>query len=121
MTLIELILHCDTVTEGCVSNDFFRHSLDDSPASYLTYLGHALLVPFYFEENEAHAYLQNLRFKKELGSVCMCGEVCTDLTVKTKVSMPQASRSLVSPYMRISWPLNMGFFNMLNNTWPTMN
>ena len=31
----ELILHCDTATEGCVSNDFFRHSLDDSPASYL--------------------------------------------------------------------------------------
>ena len=29
----ELILHCDTATEGCVSNDFFRHSLDDSPAS----------------------------------------------------------------------------------------
>ena len=25
----ELILHCDTTTEGCVSNDFFRHSLDD--------------------------------------------------------------------------------------------
>ena len=35
---MELILHCDTATEGCVSNDFFRHSLDDSPASYLTYL-----------------------------------------------------------------------------------
>ena len=33
---IVLILHCDTATEGCVSNDFFRHSLDDSPASYLT-------------------------------------------------------------------------------------
>ena len=33
---VELILHCDTATEGCVSNDFFRHSLDDSPASYLT-------------------------------------------------------------------------------------
>ena len=32
----ELILHCDTATEGCVSNDFFRHSLDDSPATYLT-------------------------------------------------------------------------------------
>ena len=32
----ELILHCDTATEGCVLNDFFRHSLDDSPASYLT-------------------------------------------------------------------------------------
>ena len=28
--LIELILHCDTATEECVSNDFFRHSLDDS-------------------------------------------------------------------------------------------
>ena len=25
-----------TATEECVSNDFFRHSLDDSPASYLT-------------------------------------------------------------------------------------
>ena len=37
-SLIELILHCDTATEGCVSNDSFRHSLDDSPASYLTYL-----------------------------------------------------------------------------------
>ena len=37
--LIELKLHCDTATEGCVSNDFFRHSLDDSClASYLTYL-----------------------------------------------------------------------------------
>ena len=34
----ELILHCDTATEGCVSNDFFRHSLDDSPGTYLTYL-----------------------------------------------------------------------------------
>ena len=34
--IIELILHCDTATEGCVLNDFFRHSLDDSPASYLT-------------------------------------------------------------------------------------
>ena len=34
----ELILHCDTATEGCVSNDFFRHSLDDSPATYLTQL-----------------------------------------------------------------------------------
>ena len=34
--LIELILHRDTATEGCVSNDFFWHSLDDSPASYLT-------------------------------------------------------------------------------------
>ena len=33
--LIELKLHCDTATEGCVSNDFFRHSLDDSPASSL--------------------------------------------------------------------------------------
>ena len=32
----ELILHCDTATEGCVSNDFFRHSLDDSLATYLT-------------------------------------------------------------------------------------
>ena len=32
----ELILHCDTATEGCVSNDFFRHSLDNSPATYLT-------------------------------------------------------------------------------------
>ena len=32
----ELILHCDTANEGCVSNDFFRHSLDDSSASYLT-------------------------------------------------------------------------------------
>ena len=27
--LIELIIYCDTATEGCVSNDFFRHSLDD--------------------------------------------------------------------------------------------
>ena len=26
----ELILHCVTATEGCVSNDFFRHSLDGS-------------------------------------------------------------------------------------------
>ena len=32
----EPILHCDTATEGCVSIDFFRHSLDDSPATYLT-------------------------------------------------------------------------------------
>ena len=29
-------LRYSTATEGCVSNDFFRHSLDDSPASYLT-------------------------------------------------------------------------------------
>ena len=29
----EVILHCDTATEGCVSNDFFWHSLDDSPTS----------------------------------------------------------------------------------------
>ena len=36
--LIELILHCATATEGYVSNDLFRHSLDDSTASYLTYL-----------------------------------------------------------------------------------
>ena len=41
---IELILHCDTATEGCVSKDFFRHSLDDSPASYLT-----LLPPYKIE------------------------------------------------------------------------
>ena len=34
----EPILHCDTATEGCVSNYFFRHSLDYSPATYLTYL-----------------------------------------------------------------------------------
>ena len=34
--VVEPILHCDTATEGCVSNDFFWHSLDDSPASYLT-------------------------------------------------------------------------------------
>ena len=37
--LIELIIHCDipsTATERCVSNDSFRHSLDDSPASSLT-------------------------------------------------------------------------------------
>ena len=34
--LIELILHCDAATEECVSNAFFRHSLDDSPAFYLT-------------------------------------------------------------------------------------
>ena len=34
--LIELILHFDTATEGCVSNDFSRHLLDDSTASYLT-------------------------------------------------------------------------------------
>ena len=32
----ELILHCDIATEGCVSNYFFRHLLDDSPASYST-------------------------------------------------------------------------------------
>ena len=31
-------LRYSTTTEGCVSNDFFRHSLDDSPASYLTQL-----------------------------------------------------------------------------------
>ena len=31
-------LRYSTATEGCVSNDFFRHSLDDSPASYLTQL-----------------------------------------------------------------------------------
>ena len=30
----EPILHCDTATEGWVSNDFFRHSLDDSQATY---------------------------------------------------------------------------------------
>ena len=36
--LIELTLHCDAATEGCVSNDLFRHSLDDSLASYLTQL-----------------------------------------------------------------------------------
>ena len=33
----EQILHCDTATEGYVSNDFFRHSLDDSPATYLNW------------------------------------------------------------------------------------
>ena len=38
ITMDELILHCDTATEGCVSNDFFRHSIDDSPAISLTYL-----------------------------------------------------------------------------------
>ena len=32
--LIELILHCDTATEGCVLNDFFRYWLDDSPACF---------------------------------------------------------------------------------------
>ena len=32
----ELILHCDTASEECVSNDFFRHLLDDSPADRMT-------------------------------------------------------------------------------------
>ena len=31
-------LQYSTATVGCVSNDFFRHSLDDSQASYLTQL-----------------------------------------------------------------------------------
>ena len=31
-------LRYSTATEECVSNDFFRHLLDDSPASYLTKL-----------------------------------------------------------------------------------
>ena len=31
-------LRYSIATEGCVSNDFFRHSLDDSPAPYLTQL-----------------------------------------------------------------------------------
>ena len=37
----ELILHCYTATEGCVSIDFFRHSLDDSPASLFDIVGPA--------------------------------------------------------------------------------
>ena len=31
-------LRYSTATEECVSNDFFKHSLDDSPASYLMHL-----------------------------------------------------------------------------------
>ena len=39
----ELILHCDSATEGCVSNDFFRHSLDDSPAFYFDIVAQPIL------------------------------------------------------------------------------
>ena len=31
----ELILHCDTTTEGCVSNDFFGHSMELVTWNYL--------------------------------------------------------------------------------------